>query len=110
MSFNFEDLDEPVLPPEILSSVTQRMIQHFSEDLEDEIEGIITTEPIIQDPVARIVPPPAALPTDQQRNHDPSQAAQIGLIFQFFDGDMGQPPQVSSSLTYNDEEIDDEVL
>ena len=108
--FNFEDLDEPVLPPEILPSVTERMMQYSSEDLEDEIEGIITTEPIIQDPVAHIAPQPAALPADQQRNHDPPPAAQIGPIFQFFDEDMGQPPQVSSSLTYNDEEIDEEVL
>ena len=32
------------------------------------------------------------------------------LFRSFFDEDMGQPPQVSSSLTYNDEGNDEEVL
>ena len=43
-------------------------------------------------------------------NHDPPPAAKIGPLSQFFDEDMGQQPEVSSSLTCNDENIDEEVL
>ena len=50
------------------------MMQYSSEELEDEIKGIITTEQIIQDPVARIEPPPGEWPADQQQNHDPQPA------------------------------------